>query len=446
MPFSRRQILLSSLAASLVPKAAESAAAKMITLSPQPLDLEMPVDAFIDEITPVENFFVRSHTYIPEVKLADWKLSIDGVVEKPIVLTFDDLKQMPRTELVSVLECAGNGRSFYSPRVAGAQWRFGAVGCGRWTGVRLRDVLDKAGLKSSATELLLNGADVPLGKMPAFQRTITVAKALDPDTLLAYEMNGEPLTREHGFPLRLITPGWASDSWVKWLQHIEVLDHEFEGFWMKTAYRHPKMHVSPGSTVDPKDMIPVTDLNVKSVIAHPGDWATPGKIAVAGVAWSNASPVAKVDVSTDAGKTWSAAKLIGQGTRYGFRKWSYTWKAPEGQHTLISRATNAKGESQPLEEEWNPSGYLWNVAQPRPVVISAVEPPPATAPETPKREMPAGYAASCLGCHDEHVMQQQRLTRPQWDRELNKMTNWGAPVQPENREALLDYLSSQFKP
>jgi sulfite oxidase len=445
MPLTRRQILLSSFAASLLPKAAESAAAKMITLSPQPLDLEMPVDAFIDEITPVENFFVRSHTYIPEVKLADWKLSIDGVVEKPLVLTFDDLKQMPRTELVSVLECAGNGRSFYSPRVAGAQWRFGAVGCGRWTGVRLRDVLDKVGLKSSATELLLSGADVPLGKMPAFQRTITVAKALDPDTLLAYEMNGEPLTREHGFPLRLITPGWASDSWVKWLQHIEVLDHEFEGFWMKTAYRHPKMHVAPGSTVDPKDMIPVTDLNVKSVIAHPGDWAKPGKISVVGVAWSNASPVAKVDVSTDAGKTWSAAKLIGPGTRYGFRKWSYTWKAQEGQHTLISRATNAKGESQPLEEEWNPSGYLWNVAQPRPVLISAVE-PPATAPETPKREMPAGYAASCLGCHDEHMMQQQRLTRPQWDRELNKMTNWGAPVKPENREALLDYLSSQFKP
>src|SRR5580658_2665277 len=128
MPFSRRQILLSSLAASLVPKAAESAAAKMITLSPQPLDLEMPVDAFIDEITPVENFFVRSHTYIPGVNLADWKLTIDGVVEKPIVLTFDDLKHMPRTELISVLECAGNGRSFYSPRVAGAQWRFGEIG------------------------------------------------------------------------------------------------------------------------------------------------------------------------------------------------------------------------------------------------------------------------------------------------------------------------------
>jgi sulfite oxidase len=446
MPFTRRRMLLSSLAASLLPKAAVSADARMITLSPQPLDLEMPVNAFIDEITPVDRFFVRSHTYVPDVNLADWKLTIDGVVEKPISLTFDELKQMPRAELVSVLECAGNGRSFYSPRVPGAQWRFGAVGCGRWTGVRLRDVLDKVGLKPSATQLLLNGADVPLGKMPRFQRTITVAKALDPDTLLAYQINGQPLTPEHGFPLRLIAPGWASDSWVKWLQQIEILDHEFEGFWMKTAYRHPKMPVAPGAIVDPKDTIPVTDLKVKSVIAYPGDWAKPGKLSVVGVAWSNTSPVAKVDVSIDAGKTWSEAKLAGKGTRYGFRKWSYVWKAREGQHTLISRATNAKGESQPLEEEWNPSGYLWNVAQARPVLISASQPLPAPASETPKQESPAGYAASCLGCHDEHMMQQQRITRPQWDRELNKMANWGATVTPENHDALLDYLSSHFKP
>jgi len=417
----------------------------MITLSPQPLDAEMPVDAFVDEITPVRNFFVRSHTLIPEVKLADWKLSIDGLVEKPITLNLNELKQMPRMELVSVLECAGNGRSFYAPRVAGSQWRFGAVGNARWSGVRLKEVLDKVGLKVGATELLLDGADVPLGKMPDFQRTIPVAKALDPDTMLAYEMNGEPLTAAHGFPLRLIAPGWASDSWVKWLQHIEVLDHEFEGFWMKTAYRHPTRPVAPGSPVDPKDMVPVTDLNVKSVIAYPGDWAKPGRTPVVGVAWSNASPVTKVEVSTDAGATWALAKLLGEPTKYGFRKWSYRWVAKEGQHTLMSRATNAKGEAQPLEEQWNPSGYLWNVAQARPVLISHKEPAPAPVPEMQKADAPAGYTASCMGCHDEHMMQQQRLTRTQWDKEVTKMTNWGAPVKPENRDALLDYLSARFK-
>ncbi len=264
--------------------------------------------------------------------------------------------------------------------------------------------------------------------------------------MLAYEMNGEPLTAQHGFPLRLIAPGWASDSWVKWLQHITVLDHEFEGFWMKTAYRHPKMPVAPGATVDPKDMIPVTDLNVKSVIAHPGDWAKPGVVSIIGVAWSNASPVTKVEVSTDGGQNWADAKFTGTATKYGFRKWSHSWKASEGAaHALISRASNAKGETQPMDQPWNPSGYLWNVAQPRPVLISTVEPVATPEPEVPKRETPTGYTASCFGCHDEHMMKMQHLTRPQWDKEVTKMTNWGAPVQPENRDALLDYLSTHFK-
>jgi DMSO/TMAO reductase YedYZ molybdopterin-dependent catalytic subunit len=144
-----------------------------------------------------------------------------------------------------VLECAGNGRSFYQPNVAGAQWRFGSVGNARWTGVRFKDVLEKAGVNRTATQLLLDGADVPLVKMPKFRRTIEVAKAMHADTLLAWEMNGKPLTADHGFPLRVIAPGWASDSWVKWLTRIELLDHDFDGFWMTTAYRHPSQQVAP---------------------------------------------------------------------------------------------------------------------------------------------------------------------------------------------------------
>src|SRR5580698_1167436 len=167
---------------------------------------------------------------------------------------------------------------------------------GPWAGVRLRDVLQKAGIKSSATQILCDGADVPLGKMPDFQRTINVAKALHPDTLLAYEMNGQALPVEHGFPLRVIAPGWAGDSRGKWLQHIEVLDHEFEGFWMKSAYRHPTHPVAPGTAVDVSEMVPVTDLGVKSVIAGPRVWAKPGPVRVQGTAWSNTSPVNKVEV------------------------------------------------------------------------------------------------------------------------------------------------------
>jgi DMSO/TMAO reductase YedYZ molybdopterin-dependent catalytic subunit len=448
MAISRRNFLVAGAAAlfSNPARPADEHSAAMITISPRPTDLEMPVEGFIDEITPVEHFFVRSHTLVPEVKLADWKLKIDGLVERSLTLTLADLKRFPRQELVSVLECAGNGRSFYTPPVAGAQWHFGSVGNARWTGVRLRDVLQKAGLKPGATQLLLDGADVPLGTMPDFQRTLTVEKGLHEDTLLAWEMNGKPLTSAHGFPLRVIAPGWASDSWVKWLQHIEVLDREFDGFWMKTAYRHPPNHVPPGTAVDPKDMVPVTDLNVKSVIANPVDWTMPGVVTVQGVAWSNASPVTKVELSVDAGNSWNQATLVGKPAKYGFRRWTHSWRAEEGTHTLISRATNAAGQQQPLQEEWNPNGYLWNVAQPRPVLVAALRPPAPAAAPAPEQPLPESYKAACFACHDEHMMRQQRLTRAQWDRELAKMSGWGAPVKPEQREAILDYLSSSFKP
>ena len=306
MTLSRRKLLAMS-AVGLLPRISNGAdPSRMIVRSPKPEDLEMPLDAFTDWITPIDRFFVRCHTYTPTVKLSDWSLKIDGKVDHPQTLTMTDLKALPRVELVSVLECAGNGRSFYEPHVAGSQWAFGSVGNGRWTGVRLRDVLQKAGIQSSGTEILFDGADVPLGKMQDFQRTITRAKALHPDTLLAYQMNGQDLPVEHGFPLRVIAPGWASDSWVKWVQHIEVLDHEFEGFWMKSAYRHPPKPVAPGTAVDPADMVPVTDLNVKSVIAAPREWAKPGTVRIQGTAWSNSSPVSKVEVSTDGGKTWKS--------------------------------------------------------------------------------------------------------------------------------------------
>jgi sulfite oxidase len=447
MTITRRGFFLTG-AAALLSQSNQAAgpALSLITLSPSPKDLETPVEAFIDEITPVEHFFVRCHTMIPQITLPEWKLEIAGLVDHPLTLTLPELKQFPRVELVSVLECAGNGRSFYQPSVAGAQWRFGSVGNARWTGIRLKDVLEKAGVKPAARQLLLDGADVPLVKMPKFQRTIEVAKAMHPDTLVAWEMNGKPLTADHGFPLRVIAPGWASDSWVKWLTRIELLDHDFDGFWMKTAYRHPAEHVAPGAGVDPKDMIPVTDLNVKSVIAHPGEWAAPGIVTVQGVAWSNTSPVAKVELSTDAGKTWSRANFTGKPTKYGFRKWAFTWKAAEGQYTLMSRATNEVGQSQPLEPEWNPNGYLYNAAQPRAVTISKIRPASIAPPEAKAQPTPDGYKAACLVCHDEHMMRQQRLTRAQWDREVTKMTGWGAAVTPEQRNSLLDYLSASYRP
>lgn len=446
MNLTRRKLFLAA-AAGVLPRLNLAAdLSRMIVRSSRPEDLEMPLDAFKDWITPIDRFFVRCHTLTPErANLGEWRLKVDGVVNQPLTLAMDDLRKLPRVELVSVLECAGNGRGFYQPHVAGTQWAFGSVGNGRWAGVRFRDVLQKAGLKDSAKDILFDGADVPLGKMQDFQRTVPVSKALDPDTLLAFEMNGQPLPVEHGFPLRLIVPGWAGDSWVKWLQHIEVLDHEFDGFWMKTAYRHPTHSVAPGAAVDPSEMVPVTDLNIKSVIATPtGGWIKPGRVRISGAAWSNSSPVTGVDVSVDGGTTWKPAKLGKDHSHYAWRLWELDWKPTEGQYTLLARATNAAGQTQPLSQEWNPSGYLWNVAQRVNVEVTNKEiiPVPMDMQSPPQ---PPGYQAACLTCHDEGMMRQQHLTRAQWDREMNKMVGWGAPVKPEDREAILKYLADLFK-
>src|SRR5579864_156372 len=192
MVLTRRKLFLAAAAGVLHRLASATDLSKMIARSSRPADLEMPLDGFHEWITPIDRFFVRCHTYYPErVNLTDWRLKIDGVVNQSLSFTMDDLKKLPRVELVGVLECAGNGRSFYQPRVAGTQWAFGSVGNGRWAGVRFRDVLQKAGLKESAKEILLDGSDSPLGSMPKFQRTVPLKKSLDPDTLLAYEMNGQ---------------------------------------------------------------------------------------------------------------------------------------------------------------------------------------------------------------------------------------------------------------
>ncbi len=268
MELPRRHFFL-VLAGALLQPATDRAQRDMLVRSARPQDLEMPLSGFSDYITPIERFFVRTHVSAPRVDLNDWRLTVDGEVATPLTLTMDDVKRLPAVELVSVLECAGNGRGFYEPSMPGLQWANGAVGNGRWRGVRLADVLKRAGVKESAQEVLFNGADVPLGTMPDFQRSIPITKALDARTLLAYEMNGETLPVKHGFPLRVVAPGWAGDCWVKWVTSISVLDKPHDGFWMSRAYRHPGKPVAPGTVVPPDQMQPVTSLRVKSVIAAP---------------------------------------------------------------------------------------------------------------------------------------------------------------------------------
>jgi DMSO/TMAO reductase YedYZ molybdopterin-dependent catalytic subunit len=424
----------------------------MNVLSKRPEDLEMPLSGFSDYITPIEHFFVRTHVYVPTVNLNDWRLSVDGEVATPLTLTMDDLKKLPSVEMVSVVECAGNGRGFVDPPVPGLQWTNGSVGNGRWRGVRLADVLKRAGMKDPAKEILFNGADVPLGTMQDFRRTITVKKALDPNTLLAYEMNGVALPVKHGFPLRVVAPGWASDSWVKWVTNITVLDKEFDGFWMKNAYRKPDHPIAPGSAMAPEKMVPVTSLRVKSVIASPLDGASAklgDPINIHGVAWSgDKGPVTSIDVSTDGGRSWKAAGLGADKSQFGWRQWSFSFRPDrESYYNVMARATDASGSTQPFAEEWNPSGYGWNVVQT--VGVNVVENPQTTASGGTDGSgifggPPLAYKDTCLACHEEDVIRQQRLTRAQWDREITKMTNWGAPIKPDNRDSILNYLAQRY--
>jgi sulfite oxidase len=445
---SRRTFLSMAVAGLAWPQArsGEETGSEMIVRAKRPEDLEMPAVGFNDYITPVDRFFVRTHVAVPDVDLAKWTLKIDGNVSAPLTLSMDELRRMTSVELPAVLECAGNGRSFFDPTVAGLQWANGAVGNGRWRGVRLADVLQRAGVKPGTVEVLFDGADVPIGTMADFQRSIPLKKALQPTTLLAYDMNGRALPVKQGSPLRAVVPGWAGSSWVKWLTSILVLDEESKGFWMKNAYLYPSTPVAPGSTPPAEAMKPVTSLRVKSIIASPADGSAVdvGKpIVVTGAAWSgDAGHVTGVDISVDQGRTWKPAQLSGNVTPFGWRLWNFRWTPPiQGYYTILSRARDTSGDVQPLIQEWNPSGYLWNVVgQVRLGAGIKLEGGPSVASGANNVSEPQSFRSTCLICHDEDVIRQQRLTRAQWDRELNKMTGWGARVQPESRDNLLDYL------
>ncbi len=406
MKTARRTFLL--LAGSAFLRGDDRAKLDMLVRAVRPEDLEMPLSGFSDYITPIEHFFVRTHVYVPRVSLDSWQLRVEGEVTTPLVLSLEDLRKLPSLELVSVVECAGNGRAFFEPPVPGLQWGSGAVGNGRWRGARLSDVLKRAGIKDSAKEILFDGADVPLGTMPDFQRSIPLKKALDGNTMLAYEMNGETLPAKHGFPLRVVVPGWASDSWVKWLTSIRVLNKEYEGFWMKGAYRHPGKPVAPGTAIPAEQMQPVTSLRVKSVISSPvdGAQALAGKpLTIRGVAWGgDAGPITAVDVSTDNGRTWMPAALRqDQRTPFGWRQWEFPWTPrQEAYYSILARARDASGNTQPMDQEWNPSGYLWNVV-PR-IGVDAVKEvsagsqttQPSTLPIAPTQRVQGRSAASAM--------------------------------------------------
>ena len=336
----------------------------MIVRSFRFFDLETPVEYFNTWLTPVPHFFVRNHMYEPvQLDAPDWRLSIGGEVEKPITLSLAELSKLETHSVVNTLECAGNGRSLHRPQVPGVQWGKGAVSTARFSGPRLRDVLQRAAVKPTGKHVMFRGLDEVPGKVPPFIRSIPIEKALDVDTLIATHMNGQPLTKHHGFPARALAPGWIGAASCKWLTEIKLLDAEFAGNFMSPAYRWPNQPVKPGDAVKPEDTHPLTALSVKSVISGPTDGATikTGKVAVHGAAWAGEADITKVEISTDNGATWSPAKLGHEQAHYAWRLWTYDWKAAKpGDYAILSRATDTQGRTQPSTPAWNPSGYLYN--------------------------------------------------------------------------------------
>ncbi|MGC1649170.1 MAG: sulfite oxidase [Candidatus Sulfotelmatobacter sp.] len=337
----------------------------MIVRSLRFVDLETPVEYFNTWLTPVPRFFVRNHMHEPsELNADNWRLTVGGEVEKPFTLTLAELSRVETHSVVNTLECAGNGRSLQRPQVPGIQWGKGAVSTARFSGPRLRDVLQRAAVKSTGKHVMFRGLDEVPGKVPPFIRSIPIEKALDSDTLIATHMNGVPLTKHHGFPARALVPGWIGAASCKWLTEIKILDSEFVGNFMSPAYRFPNQPSKPGEAVKPEDTHPLTALNVKSVISEPIDGASlkAGSVVVHGAAWAGEADIVKVEVSTDGGASWNAAGLGRDHAHYAWRLWSYEWKAKSGAYTILSRATDSQGRSQPSTPVWNPSGYLYNAA------------------------------------------------------------------------------------
>ena len=351
--------VLSSLA-SRISFAATDTPQGLIVRNQRPLDLETPVSAFTEEFTPNELFFVRSHFGAPAIDASRWSLRVEGLVDQPLDLDMRALRKLPAAEAPAALQCAGNGRSLFQPRVAGAQWARGAVGQARWRGVRLADVLDRAQARPDARFITFIPGDHPMGeKVPAFLRSIPIEKARK-DVLLAWEMNHAPLPVLHGAPLRAVVPGWAGDHWVKWLRGVRVEAKEDPGFYMQTGYKVPVEPVAPGGA--PKAVKSLTALPVKSLIARPLEGAVlkPGAVEVRGVAFGGSGAIGKVELSIDGGQTWTDARVEksrGEGAWQPFRG---EVKLLAGAASICARATDSAGEAQPREPLWNPGGYLYN--------------------------------------------------------------------------------------
>lgn len=350
---------------------------EMILQRTRPPLLETPFAVFDKGVfTPNDQFFVRWHwAVIPNaIDPGAYRVAVHGNVNKTLSLSLADLTRLPQVELAAVNQCSGNSRGFMQPRVAGGEWGNGAMGNARWTGVRLRDVLDQAGVKAGSVQVRFNGLDEPVVEGgPDFMKSLAVDHARDGEVMLAYAMNGAPLPLVNGYPLRLIVPGWYSTYWVKMLSDIEVLDKPDENFWMKVAYTipdNPRGDMKPGETG--VTFVPINKMVPRSFLTNlaAGGTARAGG-PVRGIAFGGNTGVARVDLSADGGATWLPTTLGADEGKYSFRQWQAALPASaKGAVTLMVRCTNSAGVVQPATPNWNPSGFMRNAIEATPITVS----------------------------------------------------------------------------
>src|SRR5882757_658394 len=341
--------------------------------------LETPFEVFDQSVfTPNDLFYVRWHwAGIPnEINVDSFRLTVRGQVDRTLSLSLGEILALPQAELVAINQCSGNSRGYFDPRVPGGQWSHGAMGNARWTGVRLRDVLDRAGVKAGAAQVRFSGLDEAiLPEAPKFMKSLAIDHARDGEVMIAYAMNGEQFSLVNGFPLRLIVPGWYSTYWVKMLNDVEVLDQPDTNYWTKTAYTIPDTpHASmrPGQTG--VTFVPINRMVPRSFITNikPGDTLRAGAPAVArGIAFGGDSGVSRVDFSSDGGKNWQQAQLGTDQGKYSFRQWEMSFTPSDrGNKVLMVRCTSGGGETQPDTPNWNPSGFMRNVIEQTAVLVT----------------------------------------------------------------------------
>ena len=351
------------------------AATGMVIRQKEPRNLEAPFDRMDSFLTPTERFYIRSHFPAPSLDVGSYRLEIGGAVANPLSLSYEELRRMPSQTRVATLECAGNSRVFLVPQMEGAQWELGAVGNAEWTGVPLPDLLDRAGLEEDACEIVLEGADQGTPKEPpippgpiSYARSLERDKAMRPEVLIAYRMNGRDLPQDHGYPVRAIVPGHYGMASVKWLTRIRAVREPFRGYWQTSDYGY--WEDFEGQPVRRA----LGEMQVKSEIVRPRIYETIAPNAfytIVGAAWSGECEVTEVAVSADAGKTWSSTEFLDPPEQHAWRRWKLDWLTPEnpGPYTLLARAKDAKGRVQPDRHDRNFGSYVINHPLPIEVFI-----------------------------------------------------------------------------